>query len=52
MDKTKTVCLIATSIGKNGFFHHGAVIWNSLLPALLIVNVLSNFKSLYIKVVC
>ena len=38
---------INTSIGKNGFFYHGAVIWNSLFPVLFTVNVLSNFKSLY-----
>ena len=37
---------INTSIGKNGFFYHGAVIWNSLLPVLFTVNVLSNFKSI------
>ena len=37
-----------TSIGKNGFFYHGAVIWNSLLfPGLFTVDDLSNFKSLY-----
>ena len=33
---------INTSIGKNG-----AVIWNSLLPVLFTVNILSNFKSLF-----
>ena len=37
---------INTSIGKNGFFYHGAVILNSLLPVLFTVNVLSNFKSI------
>ena len=35
---------INTSIG---FFYRGAVIWNSLSPALFTVNALSNFKSLY-----
>ena len=29
------------------FFYRGAVIWNSLSPALFTVNALSNFKSLY-----
>ena len=38
---------INTFIGKNGFFYRGAVIWNSLSPALFTVNALSNFKSLY-----
>ena len=36
---------INTSVGKNGFFYRGAVIWNSLSPVLFTVNVLSNFKS-------
>ena len=38
---------INTLIGKNGFFYQGAVVWNSLLPVLFTVNVLSNFESLY-----
>ena len=31
----------------NGPCRFGAVIWNSLLPALFTVDILSNFKSLY-----
>ena len=31
---------INTSIGKNGFFYHRAVIWNSLLPVLFIVSLI------------
>ena len=40
---------INTSIGKNGFFYCGTVIWNSLSPVLFTVNVLSNFKSLFTR---
>ena len=40
---------INTSIGKNGFFYRGTVIWNSLSPVLFTVNVLSNFKSLFTR---
>ena len=38
---------IDTLIRKNGFFYHGAVIWNFLFPVVFTVNVLTNFKSLY-----
>ena len=38
---------INTSISKNGFFYHGAVIWNNWSPVLFTVNVLSNFKLLF-----
>ena len=38
--------LILLLVAKYGFFYRGAVIWNSLLPALFTVNVLCNFKSL------
>ena len=38
---------INTSIGKNGFFYRGAVIWNNLTPVLFTVNILSNFKALF-----
>ena len=45
--RNKYRLFINTSIGKNSFFYRGAVIWNSLSPALFTVNALSNFKSLY-----